>query len=296
MPELTVQKNSTKKLSRFDGSPKASKKRAPETNATSPQTPENRSHKRRRPRAIHVDDSDDGKTSETSNEILNEISPAVAAVDAVDAADVPAATSEHATSLVAASPIQGDAVKANAPKTIAAVARDSQRDAVDNNVAPRRDTKGIFAIAKPANPVDQKLATVKAAIALLQSAFDVPNVNELDGNDKIRLRETFIEATQVYAHDTLVLRSYDRANDENDWTQLIKHVTAVKGMLKTTQASLERQAQEGPPKASLPQKKYLQTLGYDENAPGNTKLSELTMDEARMLITSLKAAKLFREK
>ena len=293
MPELTVQKNSKKKLSRFDGSPKASKKRAPETNAASPQTPENRSRKRRRSRAIHVDDSDDGKTSETSNEILNEISPAAAAVHAVDAADVPAATSEHATPLVAASPIQGDAVKANAPKTIAAVARDSQRDDVDNNVAPRR---GIFAIAKPANPADQKLATVKAAIALLQSAFDVPNVNELDENDKIRLRETFIEATQVYAHDTLVLRSYDRANDENDWTQLIKHVTAVKGMLKTTQASLERQAQEGPPKASLPQKKYLQTLGYDENAPGNTKFSELTMDEARMLITSLKAAKLFSEK
>ena len=41
--------------------------------------------------------------------------------------------------------------------------------------------------------------------------------------------------------------------------------------------------------------KYLQSLGYDENAGGNTKLNALNMDEARMLITSLKAAKAFRD-
>ena len=35
--------------------------------------------------------------------------------------------------------------------------------------------------------------------------------------------------------------------------------------------------------------------GNDENAGGNTKLNALNMDEARMLITSLKAAKAFRD-
>ena len=93
----------------------------------------------------------------------------------------------------------------------------------------------------------------------------------------------------------LILRAYDRASDDYDWPALLSHVTNVKTMLRTTQSCLEQQLKSGPPKASQPQLKYLQKLGYNENATGNTKLDALTMAEARMLITSLKAAKSFRD-
>ena len=87
-------------------------------------------------------------------------------------------------------------------------------DRAGNN-AIAQGKKGVFAVAAP-NPLQRKIDSVKRGLTLLQSAFDVPNVNELDEHDRVRLRQAFVEATEVYAHDALILRTYDRANDEYD--------------------------------------------------------------------------------
>jgi len=85
----------------------------------------------------------------------------------------------------------------------------------------------VFAVSAP-NPSQHKLDSVKRGLTLLQSVFDVPNENELDEHDRVRLRQAFVEATEVYAHAALMLRTYDRANDTYDWPALISHVTNVK--------------------------------------------------------------------
>ena len=247
-------------------------------------TPEERARERR-PRLLLEDNSDADADSAKKSDGNSSDDRAKASVEH-DAAH--GANAVPLTSQVAAVTVADVAAQIDARGSVSIAA-----DRAGNN-AIGQGKKGVFAVAAP-NPLQRKIDSVKRGLTLLQSAFDVPNVNELDEHDRVRLRQAFVEATEVYAHDTLILRAYDRANDEYDWPALISHVTNVKTMLRTTQTCLQQQLKSGPPKASQPQLKYLQSLGYDENAGGNTKLNALNMDEARMLITSLKAAKAFRD-
>jgi hypothetical protein len=234
------------------------------------------------------DDTDDSAKKSDDNSNADRAKAPVEH-DVADGANAVPVTSHDAVAPVAASaPVSDTPNTDDSAKKSDVVAASTGTDAVAHG------RKGVFAVSPPSGP-QRKLDSVKRGLALLQSAFDVPNVNELDEHDRDRLRAVFIDATEVYSHDALILKDYDRANDVYDWPALISHVTDVKTMLKTTQSSLEQQLKSGPPKASQPQLKYLQKLGYNENATGNTKLDALTMAEARMLITSLKAAKSFRD-
>jgi len=233
------------------------------------------------------DDNDDSAKKSDDNSNADRAKAPVEH-DVADGANAVPVTSHDAVAPVAASAPVSDTPNNDASGCANVVAASTGTDAVAHG------RKGVFAVSVPSGP-QRKIDSVKRGLTLLESAFDVPNVNELDEHDRDRLREVFIEATEVYAHDALILKAYDRANDDYDWPALISHVTDVKTMLKTTQSCLEQQLKSGPPKASQPQLKFLQQLGYNENAAGNTKLDALTMAEARMLITSLKAAKSFRD-
>jgi hypothetical protein len=233
------------------------------------------------------DDNDDSAKKSDDNSNADRAKAPVEHDVADDANAVPLASHEAVVTVAASAPAS-DTPHIDASGCANVVAARAGKDAFAHG------RKGVFAVSAPSAP-QRKLDSVMRGLTLLQSAFDVPNVNDLDEHDRHRLRAAFIEATEVYAHDALILRAYDRASNDYDWPALLSHVTNVKTMLRTTQSCLEQQLKSGPPKASQPQLKYLQSLGYDENAAGNTKLDALTMDEARMLITSLKAAKSFRD-
>ena len=161
------------------------------------------------------DDNDDSAKKSDDNSNADRAKAPVEHDVADDANAVPLASHEAVVTVAASAPAS-DTPHIDASGCANVVAARAGKDAFAHG------RKGVFAVSAPSAP-QRKLDSVMRGLTLLQSAFDVPNVNDLDEHDRRRLRAAFIEATEVYAHDALILRAYDRASDDYDWPALLSH-------------------------------------------------------------------------
>ena len=137
-----------------------------------------------------------------------------------------------------------------------------------------------------------KFEVRKNVMQALDAASEVHDLAAVTQNDVDLMRNTFSIGDELFGpteHEAL-LREYDEVVEKGVWPGIAAKATLLRGMIATSVDSLATSVENGPAMITVGQITYLRTLKYDENKPGNKKMRDMTVGEARREITALKSA------
>jgi len=150
---------------------------------------------------------------------------------------------------------------------------------------------GATAAKDSLSAIDNSMAERKKLVERLDRFFRV-DIESITETDVEQMEAAFSAAASMFGptEHKFLMEEYLAAIQLGVWPEIATKAESLRKMLTDSVDHLSAAIDNGPARVTPAQINFLRSLRYDESKPGNKKLGDLTVAEARRHITVLKSA------
>ena len=151
---------------------------------------------------------------------------------------------------------------------------------------------GATATEDSISAIEIAMAERKSLVARLDRCFRVDNIESITETNVEQMEAAFSAAASIFGptEHKFLMEEYLAAIKLGVWPDIAAKAENLRKMLADSVDHLIAAIDNGPAMITPAQINFLKSLRYDESKPGNKKLGDLTVAEARRHITVLKSA------